>query len=166
MVLQMARRGKPYHVREFEFKDFYDLHHLGKAIKADDVSRDVENMPVHWMKLKSIKAKKGVPNEIEVKESYSEPYRRVILGQTRQTRKRTKRDCSVDLSLLKPAYEKQIPISRAKKADLVKLCTTGVVPTKYHEFYNSLATSDVARDCLPQPDATEANCETESPDVE
>ena len=67
------------------------------------------------------------------------------------------------MSLLKPAYEKKLPISRAKKADLIKLCTTGVVPTKYHEFYKSLTTSDVVRDCLPQPDATERNI---GPDVQ
>ena len=75
------RRGKPYHVREFEYTDFYDLHNLAKTIHADDASTDVNNMPVHWMQLKCIKVKQGVPNEIEVKEDYSEPYRRVILGQ-------------------------------------------------------------------------------------
>jgi hypothetical protein len=69
MVLQMARRSKPFDVREYEFQDFYDLHKLVKDVRANNVKRDVDNHPVNWMKIKCIKVTKDVPNEIQVKES-------------------------------------------------------------------------------------------------
>jgi hypothetical protein len=157
MVLQMARRSKPYDVKEFEFSDFYDLHDLAKSLHADGLTRDVNNIPVSWMKIKCIRVKKGVSDEIEVKESYCEPFRRILLGSTavRQTRKQAQLPkVNVDLSLLKPAYKRQLPISKLKKADLLKLCASGLILRKHHPFYNSLSTSDIT-DCLPQPDATE-----------
>ena len=37
-----------------------------------------------------------------------------------------------------PLYDKKIELDKDKKTDLLYMCTTGVIPVKYHEFYNSL----------------------------
>lgn len=63
----------------------------------------------------------------------------------------------LDMSLLRPAYSKQLSISVAKKNDLVKLCSSQVIPRQHHQFYMTLPTSDSVNDRLPQPDATKAS---------
>lgn len=40
--------------------------------------------------------------------------------------------------LLKPAYNKPLPISKALHGDLISLCRAEVIPSYYHGFYNSL----------------------------
>ena len=62
-----------------------------------------------------------------------------------------------DAAMLKQAYSEVLPVSAATKADLVKLCQSGRIPSKYHEFYSSLKASSKVRDCLSQPDCTEEN---------
>jgi len=159
IVLQMARRKNPYHVHEVDQKDIFDLHHLSKDVGMNNVRVDTDGRSVNWMKIKSIKVEKGKVDEIQVKEEYSESYRRIMIGKAagRKTRKQsTIHNASIDASLLRPAYSKKLLISASKKADLVKLCTSGIIPSKYHDFYSSIPASSTVKDCLPQPDSSEA----------
>ena len=78
MLLQTARRSKPYAVKEFDFSDFYDLHELLNSLGTHDLKKRV-----HWISVKCIRVKKGACNEIEVKESYSDEYKRVTFCPTR-----------------------------------------------------------------------------------
>jgi len=57
--------------------------------------------------------------------------------------------------MLKPAYPHPLPVSAAKKADLMKLCKAGTIQRQFHDFYEQLPVSDDVRDCLPEPDYTE-----------
>jgi len=66
------------------------------------------------------------------------------------------------MSTLKQAYIRPLPVSEAKKKDLMKLCQKGVICEKFHAFYEQLCTASNIVDTLPEPDVTE---ETElSPD--
>ena len=46
-------------------------------------------------------------------------------------------------------------MSVSKKADLLKLCTSGIIKSKCHDFYKNLLTSDTTQDRLPEPDCTD-----------
>lgn len=50
VILRMARRRKPYTVREVEQKDIFDLHQLAKDIGLTSL----KNVPVNWLKIKAI----------------------------------------------------------------------------------------------------------------
>lgn len=151
VILKVARRRKPYTVREIEQADVYDLHKLSKEI-------GMKNVPVNWMKVKCIRVCKGVTDKIETKESYEDEYNSVLLQPTRRkTRNNQSSGCIPDITtmVLTQAYDNILPISVSKKKDLVKLCTTGAIPKKFHAFYNGLKTEETLPDCLPEPDCTE-----------
>jgi len=50
VVLQMARREKPYHVHEVERSEYVDVHWLPKSPSAE---QSLQLIP--WMKVKSMK---------------------------------------------------------------------------------------------------------------
>lgn len=116
IVLQMARREKPYHVHEVERSEFFDLHCLPKSLNAE---QSLKLIP--WMKVKCIKFTKGVLEEIEVKEEYSQEYKKVQFTDLRRAKKLKTRSSkcepvmAVNLGMLKPAYLGTLPVSVAKK---------------------------------------------------
>jgi len=73
LVLQMARREKPYHVHEVDCSEFYDLH----ALQSLGAERSLKMIP--WMKVKCVKVTKGCLDEVEVKEQYNEAYKKMPL---------------------------------------------------------------------------------------
>ena len=155
VVLQTARRERPYHVHEVECGEFFDLHSLPKSLKAEKSLKDIA-----WMKVKSVKVTKSKVTEVEVKEAYSDAYVTVKLCNSRCKRKRAESstqhsDSEISLELLKPAYKQPLPVSKAKKADLMALCRSGVIKPQFHSFYEQMVTSDKITDCLPEPDCTE-----------
>ncbi|KAK7091733.1 hypothetical protein V1264_009377 [Littorina saxatilis] len=52
-------------------------------------------------------------------------------------------------------YTERIPLSAAKKADLLDLCRLNIIQEKHHHLYRSLPSDSHARDRLPEPDITE-----------
>ena len=58
-----------------------------------------------------------------------------------------------------PAYESRLPISAAKKKDLLKLLKDRVIPAEYGQWYSSLPVSKSVRDNLPEPSANETEPE-------
>jgi hypothetical protein len=48
--------------------------------------------------------------------------------------------------VLQQIYKKQLPISSAKKNDLLDLCRTGVIPSNCRGFFEALPASNTARD--------------------
>jgi len=142
MVLQLARRHPaPYVVQEIEQQDIFDLHRLSQLVGTNNAKHDIDGNAVKWMKIKCIRVQKQCSDCIEVKENYDEQYRRVVLrrGSARKTRMRWEQQKVIfDADILKQAYSDVLPVSAAKKADLLKLCQSGVIPSKHHHFYSSL----------------------------
>ena len=58
------------------------------------------------------------------------------------------------LKVIPTIRHKKIPISSAKKSDLVKLCKTGAIPGVFLS-YESLPSNRTVNDRLPVPDALE-----------
>lgn len=65
---------------------------------------------------------------------------------------RSKRSCQVESApILKQLYEDRLPVSEAKKKDLVKICTTGVIPKELHGWFKSLASTADMHERIPEP---------------
>lgn len=163
IVLQMARRKNPYRVLEIKNTEIFDLHVLAEDIGANDVTKDTNGATVNWMKIKAIRVRKGLTDVIEVKEDYGEQYREIMLKQRKgkNTRQRRLETPSFVVSSLKQAYTGPLPVTVAKKKDLLKLCSSGAIPSRYKEFYEKLPTSNTAGpDRLPEPDVSELFIET------
>ena len=67
-------------------------------------------------------------------------------------------DCATPLP---QKYSSRIPISSAKKKDLVNLCKNGTIPREFHEYYKTLPSSQSTKDILMEPDANESDLDTE-----
>ena len=139
IVLRMARRRpKPYIVREVTRNDIKDLHKLAGFFKIGYKCNS--GLPVSWHKIKCIRFRRSQTTEIEVKEEYDEEYRAVPIIKGRRTRKRSSEGDALNIepSMLAEAYLSALPVSKAKKDDLLKLCTSGAIPSHYHTFYDNL----------------------------
>ena len=49
-------------------------------------------------------------------------------------------------------FHSKLPISSAKKKDLVDLCKNGTIPEEYFHYYNNLLCDSTLMDALPEPD--------------
>ena len=52
-------------------------------------------------------------------------------------------------------YKTKLQISMVKKADLLSLCKSGIIPPMYHAYYENLPVGKSVKDTLPEPDVTE-----------
>lgn len=74
--------------------------------------------------------------------------------------RRSAKATDVRAVVLRPLYTWEKPISDAKLADLLSLCTEGIIPKAQQQFYRTLNSRDDIRDALPEPDGDESDeCE-------
>lgn len=65
--------------------------------------------------------------------------------------------------LIPPKYKQKLPISAAKKKDLLALCKKGVIPREFHHYYKALQSNAAVQDTLLEPDAEESDvCDTDA----
>jgi len=55
-------------------------------------------------------------------------------------------------------YTCRLPISTAKKADLLSLCKSGIIPSDCANFYEAIPVSKSCKDRLAEPDIEEDEC--------
>lgn len=68
----------------------------------------------------------------------------------KETRTRRKKNPEIEFPKeLENLYLEALPISAAKKKDLINLCNTGVIPEEYHGWYKQLKSSTDAVDLIP-----------------
>lgn len=151
-VIHMARRQKPYTVIPMRFDSFYDLKtHTESNYK--NFKTDIQGNRVNWLKVKVLKVTKEFPDEIQIKYEYDEEFRKINV--TRSVRGRPPA-IARDL----PKYGGKLPISEAKKKDLLDLCDSLVIPAIYRGFYESLPTSKSAKDQLALPDINDEDSDS------
>ena len=93
-----------------------------------------------------LKVSKEFPEEVHIKYAYSDDVRRINV--IRSVRGRP----SLTTHELPRKYSGKIPISEAKKNDLLDLCKSLVIPEVYRGFYEAIPTSRTVKDKLPLPD--------------
>ena len=162
-IIRTAKRSQPYSVIPVDYDDIYDFKRLHRDMKLN-IKVDVDGMKITWRRVMWFKFEKLL-GEVTVQYSYS--HNSVDLVYLQMRSKRNSRNCS----FLQPPplcpdlhkrYDKRIPVSDAKKADLMKLCRIGVIPSDYHAYYASLPASSDVCERLPIPDAYESDGDTDA----
>ena len=111
---------------------------------------------VNWLKIKVLRFSKNEENVIMAKDNYDQPEIDHICVIKNAARGKKKKQHKL---LMK--YSGKKPIAKAKKDDLLSLCTTGIIPSEYKQFYVNLPSDNTLVDKLPRPDATEECMDTD-----
>jgi hypothetical protein len=148
MLIRTARKKpRPYIVKSVNHHDFMDFKKLS-TLFMKNTSKTVTGETVQWLKIKWLRFEKNDPLTIKFKYRLNEETFQVIKVSDNTT-------CNVALLPLELAYTSRMPISKAKKNDLLQLLQTRVIPVQYTEFYALLPSSDDQVDRLAEPDAEE-----------
>ena len=153
-IFHMARRNNPYTVIPMRFDTFYDLKRFSTA-NFTNFKTDTNGMKVNWLKVKVLRVSKDNPDQIQVKYDFtSTDFKSVNVARSSRGRP------SFALKLPRK-YDAKVPISIAKKKDLLELCTSHVIPEQYWNFYEKLPTDTKVKDCLGSPDIVEEELDSE-----
>ncbi|KAL4718408.1 hypothetical protein ACJJTC_004679 [Scirpophaga incertulas] len=135
-----------YKVSELKFNDMLDLKNLSETFIRNK-NKDNKKETVNWLKIKRIKYVKG---DLKVYFNYdmSENFRSIDVCKmsvsTPKTRaKRNSNPPSVNVQLpehLEHLYSTQLPISLAKKKDLLNMCEKLIIPEELHAWIRSMKT--------------------------
>lgn len=142
------------------YNDFYDLKKLAEETITNK-SKDCKGQPVKWLKIKRMKYLKSEPTKVFFNYDMSEELFYIdILGKTPATSKRPKRRWDKEPQEASPnkLYSQPVPITKAKKNDLITLCEKGVIPEEYHGWFSSLLSTNEP-DRLPEPAVDEDSSE-------
>lgn len=153
-ICQRARRRKihiiekkkivkePYKTKEFKYHEFYDLKDLASKLMFNKDKDNVGNK-VQWLKIKRMRYMKG-EKRIYFNYDMSEDFNYMDVtgreGMTRATRaKRQELDFPIQL---KKIYKESLPISVAKKTDLLYLIQKNIIPEELEPWYKNLKTAN------------------------
>ena len=133
-IFQVARRKNPYKVHQLHHNDFLDCKALCENL-IKNRTRNENGETVNWLKMSVLRFEKA-NHKIQYKYRYGDDISAInIAGRGRPT---TAADSFPGLTT---CYKTRLPISCAKKADLLALCKSGVVPKEHHEFFKRLPSS-------------------------
>ena len=103
----------------------------------------------NWLKVKWIRVTKSNWKSIFVNYGFDESRYIEILASDKSTRGRPQTIANAKFNAL---YGTKLCISAEKKKDLVSLCTSGIIPSEFHQYYKNLPSNKKARDVLPDSD--------------
>ena len=148
VVIRGARKtGRPYEVQRLVHSDFLAVKQLAKGIMKKR-SRNQKDDLVNWLSIKWFRFDKTRPYVIQYKYSVMD----VEFNQISVLTGFGPQSVALQLHAL---YHDRIPISIAKKRDLMQLLKSEVIPCEYSCYYNELPSAGSTRDCLPEPSADE-----------
>lgn len=156
-IFQMARRNNPYSVVPLRYDNFYDLKKYAKD-NFKNFKTTSEGTKVNWLKVKVLKVEKSHPDQIQIKYNFGNNDFLCINA------KRAQRGRPETADKIPMKYKEKLPISVAKKNDLLSLCKGYVIPEVYWPYYESLPTNKKVVDRLSCADALD--CEDSDTDEE
>ncbi len=95
---------------------------------------------------------KDEPDTCQFKYDFDDAFQSIKMFGTKRGRMLHK-----DTAALPHKYPSKIPISAAKKRDLIQICKSGIIPSEYLEYYKSLPAHQSVCDRLPEPDVLEGD---------
>ena len=104
---------------------------------------------INWLKVKWIQVTKECPESIFFNTGFDPNDFIEAKLQPSNMRGRSK---TTGKTAPLPLYSSKLPISEAKKADLLSLCKSGIIPSSYHSFYEDLKVGKSVMDKLPESD--------------
>lgn len=153
-IIQVARRNKPYTVVPLKHMDFLNFKPLTSQVLPASQT-DTRGKRVEWMKVKWFNYRKLEPDCIYFKYNFDDEEFNCL-----KLRSTTRRGKNAGTNIPK-CYNEKIPISEAKKSDLLSLCDTAVIPTEFHWYYKGLPCNKSVRDALAEPDSMEDMVDSE-----
>lgn len=138
LVRWAKQNSPPYTVVEVDQDLVLDF----KAwLQTKNWAKDTNSEKISWNKVREVKVQGNNPDIIEFKYDFSEEnYRKLnCSNHLKLTRGRKKKEQEL---ILEKVYNNPIPITEVKYKDLISLCDTLIIPTKYHDFYRSLKHSE------------------------
>ncbi|MEW8545290.1 MAG: hypothetical protein AB2693_17345 [Candidatus Thiodiazotropha sp.] len=157
-VIHMARRKNPYSVVPLKHSDIIDFKQI-RAQKVKNVKTTVDGKKINWRKIRWMRFQKETPNTCLIKYDLDEEFQAIQLTGIKRGRST---DVSSTSEKLPRRYQSKLPISAAKKKDLVDLCKAGIIPTEFHEYYMTLTSQQNKADRLPSPDILESNSDSDT----
>ncbi|CAI6355658.1 unnamed protein product [Macrosiphum euphorbiae] len=148
LLIQMARiKPQSYIVNVNTYKDFYDFQSMASGTNWN---RNIEGMSdkMKWLKIKWIRFEKSKPFMVQFKYNLSDE-KFMELNVMPNTPKKTPKNTSAIVLKKILKYKDQIPVSEAKKSDLLSLLKSGVIPKEYDSFYNSIPTTKNKKNTIP-----------------
>ena len=157
-VISLARRGKPYHVVPLKYMDVLDFKDFVQKC-CPNLKTATSGNKVNWMNVCWIQTRRDFPLSIFTNETFEETQ---FLEIKVQAARRKRGRPSIIPDSLSPCYQAKLPISVAKKADLVNLCKKQIIPEEFHGYYNSLPTTKNKTDVIPSPASDEEEEDTDT----
>ena len=131
-IFEVARRRNPYKVHQLSCTDFVDCKALCDQLIRNRTKNE-NGDTVNWLKIKVLRFEKN-NRRIQYKYRYDDDFSAInICGRGRPA--------ITNLPELTQCYKSRLPITVAKKNDLMALCKSGVVPKEHHYFFKSLPSS-------------------------
>ncbi|KAF9406400.1 hypothetical protein HW555_013222, partial [Spodoptera exigua] len=155
-IHQIPTCVKEVTIYKMTYNDMIDIKALSEHF-VKNTSKDKEGNKIMWLKIKCLRFEKGHPGLVKFRYTHDGPYSEFDVFQTldkvapRATR-RTKRSLDgqaieendregrkemidkLKEYVIPKAYSSPIPISEAKKKDLLNLCTKGIIPQELHSW--------------------------------
>ena len=145
-VVACIARKNPYVVKTLE--NIVDVKRLQEDMQLKNVTVNTENEKVRWKDDKSItwlRYEKDQPNTILYKCSYDkeDDFMKIKCITGRTSKRKKSHACATGEGYTMPmAYTGNLPVSKAKKKDLMQLCKDLVIPARYHSFYENILTME------------------------
>ena len=138
IIFEVARRKNPYAMHQLGYSDFVDCKALcDRMIK--NRSKNEEGETVNWLRIKVLRFEKD-SRCIQYKYRYGDKFSSInVCGRGRPA--------ATSLPELSDCYRSGLPISMAKKNDLLTLCKSDVILTEHHYFFKNLPSSKKDADC-------------------
>ena len=158
-IIALARKKSPYTVVTISNEDFIDAKQYTNEQNLNFKILQ-NNNKVNWRNIKCIQLEKH-SQIVKLKYDLNGAELELNLKQRRRKSCRKGRDdeesSSTQYCTLQRCYKEMLPISEAKKKDLVDLCKSGIIPIEYHPFYDNLKDSSTQQDRLPEPDVEDSD---------
>ena len=152
-VISLSRKQAKYTVAPLRFDEVKNFKEFVSS-SCPNMKIGTEHEKVNWLNLKWIQVRRGNPRSIFINYGFKEKLfievNVQVCGKTR-----TKRKKFPWMDVVPNLYDDKLPISSAKKKDLLSLCRHNIIPEEYHSYYESLPKSASKRDTLPAPSAEE-----------
>ena len=134
-VLTLARRKNRFITIPMDYPCFIDWK---KVAEQYQLKHDTDGRPVKWSDIVHFRYTRESPDSIYFKYDFDQNFKQIkVVSSTRTNRKMKK--CSQSLPKL---YSSLLPISAAKKKDLLNLCKKEIIPSVHHHYYENLPSTE------------------------
>lgn len=132
-IIKNARKsGCKFMVNECTFNNFYNFKNLQESW-GYNFNKTKDGKSIVWNDVKMIKVSKNNPFSFFIKESYKQQNYSEVCVRNRRTKM-----LPLDELTLSKAYVGKQVLSENKKKDLRELIAKNLIPSFYHDYYNSI----------------------------